>query len=279
MTRTPPNHFKVLFLSALLAFMLSPCASFSQTADPLFSEAVSSFKDGKLADARDNFLELEKEHPFDPTLLLNLGIIAQKEARLGAALALWRKALAENPTNEALLSAVDWTKPKLPKSAIAHETEAWEEFRRAILIRVSPLAVTVAAALFLLLSGWRLLRWWAARRRALELETAMPAVPFGGFFLSFVFIIFLGISIAGFVDRLDIRGTILSAKVAVRSAPDQTATELFEVFEGMEVIVRDSRSIDEKLWRRITYPGGMTGWVRERDVLTWNDPSARVWEK
>ncbi len=279
MMRTPRNDFKVLFLTALLAFVLSPCASFSQSTDDRFNAAISAFKAGKLEEARTNFLELEANYPGHPTLLLNLGIIAQKESRLGAALALWRKALAEHPTNEALLNAIDWTKPKLSKSEIAHETEAWEEFRRAILTRVSPLAVTLASALFLLIAGWRLLRWWAARRRALELETAMPAVPFGGFFLSFVFVIFFGMSIAIFVDRLDIRGTILPVKVEVRSAPDPAATELFEVFEGMEVIVRDTRAVGDQQWRRITYPGGMTGWVRERDVLTWTDSSARVWEK
>jgi hypothetical protein len=277
----------ILILAAFSALVFSPCASFANDAvsgtaedtDTAFSEAVASFKAGKLEAAREGFLELESRYPNDPTLMLNLGLIAKTEKRPGAALGLWRKSLVDHPTNDELLNAIDWTRSKLLKAEIAHEKEFWEEFRRTVLTGVSPPLMTGSVALFLLLAGWRLIRWWAARRRALELETVMPAVPFGGFFLFFVFFIFLGLSISIYIDRAEIRGTILPTKVEVRSAPDISATELFDLFEGIEVIVRESRTVEGKIWRRITYPGGMTGWIRDRDILTSTDSSARAWEQ
>ncbi len=280
---------RILISVALEFFLLglSPGASFasnptdgvnsSSAADATFSKAVASYKAGKLEDARTGLLDLESRYPTDPSLLLNLGLIAQKEKRLGAAMAIWRKGLVANPTDESLSNAIDWLKPKLPKSEIAHEIEAWEEFRKSFLIRVSPIAVTAVSAIFLLFAGWFLLRWWGSRRRALELETSLPPTPIAGLAFSFLFLIMAGLSIAIIFDRLELRGTIINAKAEVRSAPDAAATALFEVYEGMEVVVRDSRTVGDLTWRRITYPGGMTGWVQDGELLTSVDASERAW--
>lgn len=262
-------------LISIFFTLLSPCASFSL--DLRFAEGVTAFKAGKLEDARKNFLELENDYPGDPSLLLNLGLIAQKEKRNGAALALWRKGLVAHPTNDALSNAIEWTKSKLPKTEIAHEIDGWEELRKSFLIRVSPFAVSGVTTVFLLLAGWFLLRWWGARRRALDLETSMPPAPISGIVFGIFFALMFSISTAIFIDRLDTRGTVVGAKSEVRSAPEAAATVLFQVFEGMEVIVRNSRKVGDESWRRITYPGGMTGWVHETDVLTSADASNRAW--
>lgn len=261
-------------LVLLGAFLFSPCASFSQNEE--FATAVAAFKAGKLSEARDGFLKLEAEYPGDPTLLLDLGLVAQKEKRAGSALALWRKGLASHPTDAALQNAVDWLKPKLAKADIAHDIDAWEDFRRLFLIRVSPVQIVLASAVFLFFAGALMLRWWGARRRAFDEDLATPPAPIGGMALSIISVFLIAISIALFIDRLDIRGTIMAPKVDVRSAPDVAATSLFEAFEGMEVVILEARKVGEEAWRRVQYPGGMSGWVRDRDVMTSADPSERA---
>lgn len=261
----------LLFISAIL---LSPCASFSQADE--FATAVAAFKAGKLSDARDGFLKIDSQYPSDPIVLLNLGLIAQKEKRAGAALALWRKGLAAHPTDPALQNAVDWLKPKLPKAEIAHDIDAWEEFRRLFLLRVSPSQIVMASAVFLFFAGALLLRWWGARRRSIDEDLASPPAPIGGVVMSVLALFLVAVSIAFFIDRLDIRGTIVSSKVDVRSAPDIAATSLFEAFEGMEVVILEARKVGDEAWRRINYPGGLSGWVRDRDVMTSADPSDRA---
>ncbi|CAN5728613.1 hypothetical protein BH10BDE1_BH10BDE1_30120 [soil metagenome] len=268
--------FSILILASFAILgVMSPCVSYGQNSDS-FSEGVAAFKAGQLDSARKTFLELEAKYPHDPTLLLNLGLIANKEKRLGAALALWRKGLAEHPTNAALLNAVDWVKPKLAKSDMARDFDAWEEWRRVLLLRVSPIITVVVSAIFFVIAGWLLLRWFGARRRALEEELALPRAPVAGAIMTLLFLFLFGISIAIFIDRLDIRGTIVVAKAPVYSAPDATATALFDVFEGMELVVRDTRKVGDESWRRVTYPGGNTGWIRDREVLTAADPSERA---
>ena len=264
-------------LFGIFLTVLAPSTAFSQDADPgEFQSAVAAFKTGKLEEAKRLFLELEKKHPGDPALLLNLGLIATKERRPGAALGLWRKGLSLHPTDDELSNAVDWLKPKLPKAEIARKFDTWETWRRALFIRVSPVLTVSMSALFFFLGGWMLVRWWGSRKRALDEELAMPAAPLGGTALSLLSLFLLATSIGIFIDRLDIRGTIVDETVEVRSAPDGAATALFSAFEGMEVIIRDTRKVGEEPWRRVTYPGGLTGWILDRQVLTSVDPSDRA---
>lgn len=258
------------------SLVMPPSASFSQPAD--FPAAVKAFNERRFEEAKQIFLALEAEHPNNPTLLLNLGLIAQREKRLGAALGLWRKGLALHPADDALLNAVDWVRPKLPKAEVARRLDLWETWRSSLFGRVSPLATISLSALFLFASGAYLLRWWGARRRAFSDESALPPLPIAGLTLAVLFVFLFSISAAILVDRLDVRGTIVTEKIEVRSAPEPSATTLFEAFEGMEVIVRESRNVETLSWRRITYPGGGTGWIRDFDVFMSTDPSSQAFK-
>lgn len=244
-----------------------------------FALAVQSFKAGKLEDAKVRLLEVDRAVPGNPATLLNLGLLAMKERRPGAALGLWRKGLYENPTHVELNNAVNWARSRLEKTDIAHDFDTWESYRNQVLLRVSPLLVVLASALFFFVSGWLWLRWWGRRKRAYEEETAMPTTPLAAIFISGFFVFLLTVSITLFIDRLDVRATVVKSKVSVLSAPDIEATVLFDVFEGLEVLIRDVRLVGESRWRRITYPGGLTGWVREEDVFSTLDPSERAFEK
>lgn len=267
----------LLLISSLVA---PPSASFSQPKDltPDFAAAIAAFKDRRVDEAKQIFLSLESQHPEDPTLLLNLGLIAQREKRFGAALGLWRKGLASHPSNDTLQNAVDWIRPKLPKAEISRRLDLWESWRNSLFGRVSPYATVTLSALFLLAAGAYLLRWWGARRRAFTEDSALPPAPVAGMVLGILFIFLFSVSAAIFFDRLDLRGTIIVEKTDVRSAPDASATTLFEAFEGMEVIVLETRSVDTLSWRRISYPGGGTGWIRDHEVFASTDPSPQAFK-
>lgn len=275
---------KSLRLAASICLLLSITsgavpAQANESDAEAFARAVQSLKAGKTEEAKGNFLSLERTMPGNPAILLNLGLIAMKERRTGAALGLWRKGLTENPTNNELSNAVQWGRTRLQKPDVAHDFDPWESYRSAILLRLSPVAVVVASAAFLLFCGSLWLRWWGRRRRAYEEESALPAAPLAAIFITIFFVFLATVSITLFLDRLDIRATVLKSKVAVLSAPDLEATILFEIFEGLEVLVRDVRLVGSHKWRRITFPGGLTGWVREEDVFSTVDPSERAFEK
>lgn len=269
-----------IVVATALALIVTPNFASAQASEmEEFARAVQSFKAGKTDDAKNTFLALERSMPGNPAVLLNLGLIAMKEHRPGAALGLWRKGLTEHPTHAELSNAVQWGRTRLQKPNVTYDYNAWESYRSKVLLQVSPPAVVITSAVFFLLAGWLWLRWWGRRRLAREEELAGPATPLAAIFITGFFAFLFFVSITLFLDRLDVRATVLQPKLSVLSAPDPEATILFDVFEGLEVLVRDVRLVGNNKWRRITFPGGLTGWVRDEDVFSTVDPSERAFEK
>ncbi len=244
--------------------------------DAHFAAAIDAIKKNDLDSARQSLLEIDKKYPKQLAVLHNLALIAVKKNQLGPAIAIWRKAQYEYPTDENIDASILWTLKKLPKTELTKDYDIWESIRNNVLHKTSPLFTVILSVLIMVLGGWSLLRWTARRQRALDQETAIPPLPIAGITLTVVFLFLTSIAVCQFIDRVDIRGTVLPQKTEVRSAADSTATVLFEIFEGMEVLVLDSRTVGDTSWRRIHYPGGMSGWVKETDIMTTDDGLERA---
>lgn len=274
------------FASLGLADGESTPAGESGTATTSFdlSKALEAYKKGDLAVAQSELLALDAKYPGQLSVLNNLALIAVKKGTYGAAIGLWRKAETYFPTESSIESSIHWALQKLPKTEIAREYDTWEGIRQGLLLRTAPTLISIASAVFLVIGGWLLIRWWALRKRALKSDSPLPPFPIGGSTLFVLFVFLLLVLIGQFLDRVDLRGTIVEKKVEVRSAASPNATALFEIFEGMEVLILDSRTVrdgtgettPESTWRRIHYPGGMTGWVLEKQVFATVDPSERA---
>lgn len=263
-------------LVAVLFFFAA--ATFTEVAysAELSQEAAAAFKTGDFNGAREKLLTALDQNPYDPGLLYNLGLTAFKQGRTGAAIGLWRQGLHTDPTDTALEGAVAWAITKLPKKEIARNFVWWESWRSEVLMRVSPTLVVLLSGVLLMISGWRLVRWWGQRHRAIDEELPMPPLPIGGIAIGCVFLLMFVISLSLLVDRFDVRATVLPVKLEVLSAADSSATVLFEAFEGMEVILREERVVGTETWRQISYPGGLSGWVPGASVLATTDPSRKA---
>jgi hypothetical protein len=245
-------------------------------ADAVFSQGVENFRAGKFEDAKKAFLTLHNQFPEHEDILLNLGLIAFKEKRIGAAIGIWRKGLVKDSSNESLFRAVSFARTKLEKQDVPREFGAWERYREAVIGRISlPLVVGISGIL-LFSTGWLWLRWLGRRKRAFEEEAATPQAPIPALLTTLLFVSVIGIIASIFIDRSELRGTVLSAKVSVLSAPQLEATALFDLFEGLEVIIQETRTVDNKTWRRITFPGGLSGWVPSTSIFATSDPVDRA---
>jgi hypothetical protein len=126
------------------------------------------------------------------------------------------------------------------------------------------------SAIFLLTGSWLLLRYFGARRRALLDEQPLPPFPTVGIVLSLGFFVMSFLAVAKAVDQSSLRGTVLPKKIEARSTPDAAGTVLFDLYEGLEVIVQQANDS----WIQVTYPGGPTGWVPKSAVFTTRDDAA-----
>jgi tetratricopeptide (TPR) repeat protein len=204
-----------------------------------------------------HFTAAVQDEPRNPDLLFNLGLARHRSGSPGLAIGLWRRALWIDPDHWQSKRAIEWARGLLKRPDIPRRVEYAEMIRGLILDRTTLGRLLFLTAILLLSGGWLILGWLGARRRASQNESALPAPPLIGIGLSLAFVLSLLLTAAKWADLQTRRATVIADKVEARSDGDPKATPLFELFVGLEVIVR--REAGE--WTQVTYPGGPSGWV------------------
>lgn len=260
------SHFTKKFFAifVLILGLMSSHKSFAQSAEEMFHNGVSFYQKNDLDHAREQFSLILKSQPNNVQALYNLGLTEYKAKHLGLALGLWRKALALDPSNDDVGYALRFAEKAQQEKPIARTGDLFESFHQTFL-RATPLSNLVIINLFLFgFAGWILIRYFARRNRSIENEEPSPPVPYVGVFFVFLFIASFSVLTAKVYDISTPRATIVSEKVEVKTSPDSSAATLFELFEGLEVVVRQSQGD----WMQVNYPGGLTGWVPSNSVFT-----------
>lgn len=240
------------------------------SSESLFQQGLGAFQKADYKQARLSFQEALQSGD-NPVVLFDLGLTEQRLGNNGLALALWRKALAIKPNFARAEQAIAWTRPKLEHGEISHEVELWESLRAHALATVPLWYYLLSSALLLLVAGWLGLRYFGLRRQARLDERPMPPLPWLAGFCSLGLLVALFLGGAKIYDQSVERGTIVEKKVEARSSPAADATPLFDLYEGLEVIVH-GRSEN---WTQVTYPGGSTGWIPSQALLATNDKAVR----
>ena len=273
-----PSVFRMfILLAGVLGFFCSSVTRGAQTetassAETLFRTGVDAYQKKDLAKARTSFTQAINASGETTLLLYNLGMVENRQGMKGLALGLWRKALATSPNFTPAKSAVEWAQSKLERPEIPHEVEIWENFRKSALVPVALDHLVFLTAFSLLAGGWLLLRHLGRRRAARLDEKPMPGFP-AATAICLVAFLALGLwAIAKAFDSQTVRGTIVDKKIEARSSPNNEATPLFELYEGLEIIVRSKK----EGWVQVTYPGASTGWVPEKAVFATNDPIRQI---
>ena len=232
-----------------------------------FAEGVTSFQKGQTDQARVHFQAALQNDPNQVVTLYNLGLVEQRAGKNGLAIAIWRKALALSPGYYPAERAIEWTRKKLERAAIPHDVEFWETLHDSVLGALSMEKFEALTALLFFIFAWATLGYMGRRRRAILDEKPLPSPPFAAVCSGILFIAIGLLALAKAFDIQDVRATVVTKKVEARALPEKEATVLFDLYEGLEVIVRSSR----QGWIQVNYPGGATGWVPRDQVVTTLD--------
>lgn len=240
----------------------------NQTTNQTYNEAIALFQQGKFEDAKGKFEQSVQSQGPNPYLLYNLALTELKLGRVGPALGLWRKALDLDPGFSRARDAIDHTYEKMKIKELPHKITATETLRKKLLSHFSLSDFLLLTALSLISAGWLLLSFFGKRHRFKRGEERAPSLPSIAILLSVAFIAFSALSVLKAFDENQTRATVVAAKIEARTGPGAHQASLFELFEGMEVIVRESlKTDDEKQWVQVTYPGGMTGWIPAESMM------------
>ncbi|RYZ67979.1 MAG: hypothetical protein EOP05_17020, partial [Proteobacteria bacterium] len=176
-------------------------------------------------------------------------------------------ALALSPGFYPAEKSLTWTRGKLEKADIPHDVEFWETLRSSVLTDLSMEKFEALTVILFSIFLWLALGYVGRRRRAILDEKPLPAPPFAASIVGVIFLVIGLLTLAKAVDIQDTRATVIVKKVEARALPEAGATVLFDLYEGLEVVVRGSR----QGWIQVTYPGGATGWVTRSSVFTTAD--------
>ncbi len=96
-----PGMFRLIknrrWLPALACWLALTAAAANVTENPLYRQALEQFDAGDLEGSHRLFKQLEEDHPDNPGILNNLGIIAARLGQFDLASRLLEKAIATNP--------------------------------------------------------------------------------------------------------------------------------------------------------------------------------------
>lgn len=238
------------------------------TAQPSFEE---NFKEGvKLYQSKDfnkaltSFETALKENPHNISLLTNLGLVSFELGKKGLALGFLRRALELDTDFRPAEQAYTYVWSQLEVKELPHRIETYETIRAYFLKQIHLSSFLFLGGLCFFLSGWLLIRYFSQRKKALEEELPLPPFPSVATVLSLFFVGLFILSVLKAYDLTLNRATIVAEKVLMYTAPSENETSLFELSQGLEVIVRKS----EADWLQVTYPGGPTGWIKKAELMT-----------
>lgn len=256
------------FISVLLFFSLFGRFATAETAagenfEALFRKGLASYQTKDYGKAKEFFSEALKKEPGNTAAMTNYALASFQTNNKGEAIAWFRRVLAIEPERSEARNGLKYAMSKLEVKEIPHRIETYETLRQNVLSLATARMFLALTALLILAAGWTLLGWLGQRRRAIQAQEVAP--PF-----TFSLGVLLTLAIAGAVltgfklyDQTLPRGTVIGAKIEARSAPAEDAAALFDLYDGFEVVIRETKDN----WVQVTYPGGLTGWIPKDRLL------------
>jgi tetratricopeptide (TPR) repeat protein len=249
----------IVLLCLLLFSSLSNALDSQSSFETFFKDGITNYTNKDFEKAKTNFQQAYFLKPQDAHVLFNLAMSHQQLGQLGYGIAFLRMAQEIDPDYSAAKSQLKLMLEKIEIKELPHEASYWESFRQGFLLRWSFDRVLMLIAVSLATSGWLWLNYMKRRR---ESGSSKP-LPIASLILTLFF--FTGIIILGLksYDSTYARGTIIINKASVFAGPNDQYPVLFELFEGLEVVIHNH----ENGWTQVTYPGGSTGWIQENTII------------
>jgi len=237
----------VSFLSACLA------AQASTSAASLFNRGNELYKDGEFEQARDAYRHALDSGVDNAALYFNLGNAELRSGRLGPAIADYMRAQRLKPRDPDISFNLEYARqriaafpedlPRGPFTKAFNYVTASLSANEWTVVVLGAYWMMCAAWVALIISGRQSVRQASRMLVYAALVLLILALPFAGTRVK--------------RDHLTPRGVMVVEKITARSGPGKENAALFELYEGVDVVVGQC----ERGWCRVSAKGGFMGWT------------------
>ena len=242
----------------LILFLLISSISSAQTANVLFENANTLYKEGKYQKAIEIYEQIESKKEVSSELYYNLGNAYYKLNKVAPSIYNYEKALQLNPLNEDaqnnLIIANRLTLDRieeLPKSI-------FQKINENILQKLTYNSWAVITVLLSFLAATLFLLFY------FSYTPSKKRFYFTTSILSFLkLVIALTITFTQYNQtKITVEGIIFTEEVEVKNAPTKDANEIFTLHEGTKVNILDT--VDS--WKKIKLIDGKIGWIKKSSI-------------
>jgi tetratricopeptide (TPR) repeat protein len=244
-------------MKLLFVILLSTQPAFVSP-DDVFRSAEELYREGRFAEATEQYEAVLAQGIQDGTLCYNLGNAYFKSGRLGLAILHYERALRLMPGDRDAKANLEFAntlkadvveRPDLP-SYVAWVVDLYQSLEPGTCAGLLSLIFLVGGVVVsILILG----RWPGLRVPAIYVLViaGLSALVSAG-------------ALAGklYSDSERVDAIVLVSGSDVRSGPGETNPQLTEIHEGLKVYILGTR----EGWHQVLLPNGLTGWVREDHV-------------
>ncbi len=228
----------------------------AQEAPNAFLGGVKAYQSQDFTKAQELLVPLLQEHPENPAILYNLGLVEYQLGNAGMALGLWRKARFLDQSLKPTQLAIEYAEEQL------FPDPSPPSFIVVLYNSMKRLPFEVWGALCLLsffLGAWFAVDLGIKKRRHISLWPAWIYFILPVFFVSSFFAFQL------YYERQQTLGTVITQNQLTRANPSETAPTLSELSEGQVVVIEKTHGP----WLQVRTLKGSPGWVPQTSIIAF----------
>lgn len=245
---------KVVFIISLIFTTFG----FSQTADSLFADANTLYKDGKYEEAIELYKKIENLEVHSDDLYFNLGNSYYKLNKIAPSIYYYEKALQLNPSNtDARNNLAFSNRMKIDAIEVMPQT-IFQKFSQGVIYKLTYNSWAWLAVIFSVLGAVLFLLYhfsYSSGKKLLYFNTSILS--------ALLLIVTLVFAYQSYNHKMSLKPAIVFAQeTEVKNAPTLNSDTTFELHEGTKVNVLDA--IDN--WKKIKLADGKIGWIIADDL-------------
>lgn len=253
------RHFFIILntLLVLVAFPISGQVDSLVSIDSKIELANEKYKQGQFSDASLLYEEI-LEQGISADIYYNLGNSYYKSGEIGLAILNYERALRLNPQMKDATYNLQLAEKKIIDKINTNPTFFVKKWMNTIVIRLTSNQWAIISWIFFLALLTTFLLFIFSRKREKRKFTFYATAVLGVLFV--ITFVFAGIVKKQYVNHD--KAVILSGAVTVKSAPDHSGTDIFQLHEGTRVSIKNT--LDN--WVEIDLENGAVGWIEENNI-------------